>query len=88
MEIIKFPNEIEFQTAIDNDEPLLVLVSFDGERIIACQIDEAVEHHILLKKQGSPAAIVTPKVCIYNRFTFPAPSKGACTIISKLLDLF
>ena len=52
MEIIKFPNETEFQTAIDNDEPLLVLVSFDGERIIACQIDEAVEHHILLKKAG------------------------------------
>ena len=54
MEIIKFPNEKEFQTAIDNDEPLLVLVSFDGERIIACQIDEAVEHNILLKKAGFP----------------------------------
>ena len=54
MEIIKFPNEKEFQTAIDNDEPLLVLISFDGERIIACQIDEAVEHHILLKKAGFP----------------------------------
>lgn len=54
MEIIKFPNEKEFQTAVNNDEPLLVLVSFDGERIIACQIDEAVEHHILLKKAGFP----------------------------------
>ena len=54
MEIIKYPNETEFQNAVNNDEPLLILVSFDGERIIASQIDEAVEHHILLKKVGFP----------------------------------
>ena len=54
MEIIKYPNEEKFQTAVNEDEPLLVLVSFDGEKIIACQIDEAVEHHILLKKAGFP----------------------------------
>ena len=34
------------------DEPLLVLVSFDGEQLIVSQIDEAVEHHILLRKAG------------------------------------
>ena len=34
------------------DEPLLVLVSFDGEQLIVSQIDEAVEHHILLRKSG------------------------------------
>ena len=54
MEIIKYPSEEEFQTAVNEDEPLLVLISFDGERLIACQIDEAVEHHILLKKAGFP----------------------------------
>lgn len=54
MEIIKYPNEKEFQKAVNEDEPLLVLVSFDGERLIASQIDEAVEHHILLKKAGFP----------------------------------
>ena len=52
MEIIKYPNEEKFQVAVNEDEPLLVLVSFDGEKIIACQIDETVEHHILLKKAG------------------------------------
>lgn len=54
MEIIYYPNEKEFSEAVRADEPLLVLVSFDGNRIIASQIDEAVEHHILLKKAGFP----------------------------------
>lgn len=34
------------------DEPLLVLISFDGSRIIASQIDEAVKPRILPKKTG------------------------------------
>jgi len=54
MEIIYYPTAESFREAADKDEPLLVLVSFDGERIIASQIDEAVEHHILLKKAGFP----------------------------------
>lgn len=54
MEIIYYPNENDFRAAADKDEPLLALVSYDGSRIIACQIDEAVEHHILLKKAGFP----------------------------------
>lgn len=54
MEIIYYPDENDFRAAADRDEPLLVLVSYDGSRVIACQIDEAVEHHILLKKAGFP----------------------------------
>lgn len=54
MEIIYYPDENDFRAAADKDEPMLVLVSYDGSRIIACQIDEAVEHHILLKKAGFP----------------------------------
>lgn len=54
MEIVKYPDEENFREAAEKDEPLLVLVSFDGNRIIASQIDEAVEHHILLKKAGFP----------------------------------
>ena len=54
MEIIKYPDEENFLDAVSADEPLLVLVSFDGSRLIASQIDEAVEHHILLKKAGFP----------------------------------
>lgn len=52
MKIIKYPSEKEVQTAIDQKEPLLVLISFDGETVIMSHIDQAVEHHILLMKTG------------------------------------
>lgn len=52
METIYYPNENDFSEAVKADEPMLVLVSFDGNQIIASQIDEAVEHNILLKKAG------------------------------------
>ena len=52
MKIIKYPSEKEVQSAIDEKEPLLVLISFDGETVIMSHIDEAVEHHILLMKTG------------------------------------
>ena len=51
METIYYPNENDFSEAV-KAEPLLVLVSFDGNQIIASQIDETVEHNILLKKAG------------------------------------
>ena len=54
MNIIKYPSETELNKAIEDKEPLLVLISFDGERVIVSQIDEAVEHHILLRKAGFP----------------------------------
>ena len=52
MNIIYYPDEESVKSASEQDEPLLVLISFDGETIIASQIDEAVEHHILLLKAG------------------------------------
>lgn len=52
MKIIKYPTETDVNTAISDKEPLLVLISFDGETVIVSHIDEAVEHHILLMKAG------------------------------------
>ena len=52
MKIIKYPSEKDVQTVIDQKEPLLVLISFDGETVIMSHIDQAVEHHILLMKTG------------------------------------
>lgn len=49
MNILKYPNEQEFDNAVNADEPLLVLISFDGEEVIASQIDDAMEHTILLR---------------------------------------
>ena len=52
MNIIYYPDKDNVTDAMSHDEPLLVLVSFDGERLIVSQIDEAVEFHILLSKVG------------------------------------
>lgn len=52
MKIIKYPSEEAVNKAMAADEPLLVLISFDGENVIMSQIDEAAEHHILLMNTG------------------------------------
>lgn len=50
MEILYYPDEGTVNQAIKNDDPLLVLVSFDEKRILISNIDDAMEHLILLKK--------------------------------------
>lgn len=52
MNITKYPSADALDTAIKQHEPLLVVISFDGESAIAAPLDEAVEHHILLAKAG------------------------------------
>ena len=52
MNLIKYPSEEAVNAAMAADEPLLVLISFDGETVIMSQIDEAMEHHILLMNAG------------------------------------
>ena len=54
MNIIYYPDESSVTDAMKRDDPLLVLISFDGEQVIVSQIDEAVEHHILLRLAGFP----------------------------------
>lgn len=52
MKIIKYPSDETVNTAMQNDEPLLAVISFDGGTAVVSQIDDAVEHHILLMKAG------------------------------------
>lgn len=52
MNIIKYPSDKAVEQAMQSNEPLLALISFDGKTAIISQIDEAVEHHILLMKAG------------------------------------
>ena len=52
MEIIKYPSEESVKKAIKADEPFLATISFDGKKAVMCQIDEAMEHHILLMNVG------------------------------------
>lgn len=50
--ITKYPSPEALDEAIKAHEPLLVVISFDGQSAIASPLDEAVEHHILLAKAG------------------------------------
>lgn len=52
MNMIKYPSEEAVRKAMAADEPLLVLISFDGGNVIMSPIDEAAEHHILLMNTG------------------------------------
>ena len=52
MNLIKYPSEGAVNAAMTADEPLLVLISFDGQTAIMSQIDEAMEHHLLLMNAG------------------------------------
>lgn len=54
MNIIYYPDKDNVTSAMEQDEPILVLISYDGETLITSQIDEAVEHHILLRKVDIP----------------------------------
>ena len=52
MNLIKYPSDEAVNKAMAANEPLLILISFDGKTAIMSQIDEAVEHHILLMDVG------------------------------------
>ncbi len=54
MNIIYYPDKDNVASAMEQDDPLLVLISYNGETLITSQIDEAVEHHILLRKVNIP----------------------------------
>ena len=51
--IIKYyPDETRVKEAMQADDPLLMLVSYDGSEVLLSNIDDAFEHLILLKKLG------------------------------------
>ena len=47
MNYIKYPSSEAVEAAVRDKEPILMLISFDGETVIMSHIDEAVEHHVL-----------------------------------------
>lgn len=52
MNIIKYPSSETVDKAIKNDDPILMLVSFDGTEVIISCIDDTVEHWVLLSQTG------------------------------------
>ncbi|BDF57480.1 hypothetical protein CE91St36_02970 [Christensenellaceae bacterium] len=55
MKYIKLPTDQDVLQAIEADEPLLVLIAFDGSEVIMGRLDYGVEHHILLSRADRPA---------------------------------
>lgn len=55
MKYIKLPTDQDVLQAIEADEPLLVLIAFDGSEAIMSHLDYGVEHHILLAKADRPS---------------------------------
>lgn len=94
MNIIFYPHKQSVETAIRQDEPLLVLISFDGQTLIAAQIDEAIEHHILLQKAGFPDTDIDKYFrLVVNRsgadWTFVCPANySSITIKDKQIEGF
>ncbi|OGJ85769.1 MAG: hypothetical protein A2268_17105 [Candidatus Raymondbacteria bacterium RifOxyA12_full_50_37] len=58
MPVKYFPDEKTVAEAKANDDPLLVLASFDGSETLAACIDDAMEHTILLKKMGYKESLI------------------------------
>lgn len=50
MQIEYYPNKQTVDKAKKENDPLLVLVSFNGERLLVSNIDDAYEHIILLRQ--------------------------------------
>jgi len=52
MDITYYPDKSSVESAIKNDDPLLVLVACSGEEAIVSNADDSMEHYILLKQAG------------------------------------
>jgi hypothetical protein len=52
MQLVCYPDKKRIDESIALDDPLLLLINFNGETAIIGNIDDCLEHHILLKKAG------------------------------------
>lgn len=55
MNITKYIEHEDLDKAMENDEPFLAVIGFDGEQAYMGHIDECMEHHILMQKAGLPS---------------------------------
>lgn len=52
MQVNYYPDKGAVDKALKAQDPLLMLISFDGSRVFVGSIDDSVEHHILLANVG------------------------------------
>lgn len=65
MEIIYYSEENRGKDILNDGEPILAIIAYDGSRAIVGLLDESVEHHILLNK-----ALHTMDIDNYFRIIF------------------
>lgn len=56
MTIQPYPDKAMVDAALAADDPLLVMILFDGTEMLLAPMDEALEHHILLAKAGKDSS--------------------------------
>ena len=78
MTITYYPTEGIVKSAMQQDDPLLAVISFDGTIAAIAPIDDAVEHHILINKAGLTTNIDEVFRIVVNKegadWTFVCPS--------------
>lgn len=78
MTITYYPTEGIVKSAMQQDDPLLAVISFDGTTAAIAPIDDAVEHHILINKAGLTTNIDEVFRIVVNKegadWTFICPS--------------
>lgn len=77
MKMLFFPGREAVEAARREGEPLLLLVSVDGETAVAAPADEAVEHHILLDRAGKAGLIEGDSRDIDRYFRAVVDEEGA-----------
>ena len=70
MKIHKYQENENIDDALNNGEPLLAVISYDGKNAYVGHIDECVEHHLLLAKSGQKSTDIDK----YFRIIFDADS--------------
>ena len=72
-----FPGREAVEAARREGEPMLLLVSVDGETAVIAPADEAVEHHILLDRAGKAGLIEGDSRDIDRYFRAVVDEEGA-----------
>ena len=49
MRVKYYPDNEKVVEAVKDDDPLLMLISYDGSTVLVSNIDDSFEHHILLR---------------------------------------
>ena len=54
MQIIKINDYQTVENAVAKNEPLMAVISFNGDKAYVSHVDDGVEYHILLNKASEP----------------------------------